>query len=115
MNHPHPDLPTPSKLEKGTFIYRTSKNKNPNNLANSGISDINSPLIYFGLDFVISIWIALEINDKYDKNIPCYLHIYQLNNDIDEFYKQYNENKREIRKNMMEIIQELVKINEMNK
>ena len=79
-----------NKLEKGTFIYRTSKNKNPNNLANSGISDINSPLIYFGLDFVISIWIALEINDKYDKNIPCYLHIYQLNNDIDEYKYIYD-------------------------
>lgn len=36
----------------------------------------NSEVVYFGLDFVIVIWIGLEINKKSDNYVPCYLHIY---------------------------------------
>ena len=67
-----------SILPKGTIIYRCSINKNPNKLNNKN----KSLLIYFGLDFVISLWIALEINDINEKYIPCYLHIYELTEDI---------------------------------
>ena len=65
---------TPKILPKNTLIYRCSTNSNPINF----YLHSNSPLIYFGLDFVISTWIALEIFNKIQKDIKYYLHIYKL-------------------------------------
>ena len=93
---------TPSILKKGNLLYRCSTYKNPNNF---GKSHSNSKLIYFGLDFVISIWIALEIKDRKinmmkslrqkkknltrrinkDKN-TFYLHVYEITDDINYKY-----------------------------
>lgn len=71
-------------LTEGTLIYRGSTNPNPNNFNSK--SKHKSPLIYFGLDFVISTWISLETYDKIQKNnriknktdIKYYLHVYRL-------------------------------------
>jgi hypothetical protein len=67
------------KLPKGSFLYRCSIYKDPKNIKSSSNK---SEVVYFGLDFVISIWIALEINEKSSEYIKCYLHIYQLKKDI---------------------------------
>lgn len=67
------------KLPKGTLLYRCSIYKDPNNFTLS--NDIGE-VIYFGLDFVIAIWLGLEINEKSKKYIKCYLHIYELQKDI---------------------------------
>lgn len=64
-----------NKLPKGTFLYRCSTQKEPLMISSS---NHKSSVIYFGLDFVIALWIVLEINEKSDKYIPCYLHIYEL-------------------------------------
>lgn len=103
----------PYILKKGTLLYRCSTYKNPNNF---GKSHVNSKLIYFGLDFVISIWIALEIKDRQinmmkslrqkkakmkttsrrinkgniSKNI-FYLHVYENTDDIN--YKYISNDK----------------------
>ncbi len=66
-------------LPKKTLLYRCSIYKNP---LYFGKSATKSNLIYFGLDFVISIWIALEIKDKNNKINNFYLHIYELTKDI---------------------------------
>jgi hypothetical protein len=68
-----------NKLPKGTILYRTSIYKDPNIIK---YSNDKSDVIYFGLDFVIAIWVALEINEKSFEYIPCYLHIYELEKDI---------------------------------
>ena len=73
------DKKNKNKLPKGTILYRTSIYKDPN-IINS--SNAKSDVIYFGLDFVISIWVALEINEKSSEYVPCYLHIYELEKDI---------------------------------
>ena len=80
----------PYILKKGNILYRCSIYKNPNYF---GKGHFNSKLIYFGLDFVISIWIALEINDRQIKEIKdsqinmmksiiqtntFYLHVYKI-------------------------------------
>lgn len=67
------------KLSYGTILYRCSTEKAPRKINSS---NNNSTVIYFGLDFVISIWVALEINEKSSEYIPCYLHIYELQKDI---------------------------------
>ena len=103
----------PYILKKGNLLYRCSTYKNPNNF---GKSHINSKLIYFGLDFVISIWIALEIKDRQinmmkslrqkktkmknttrsinkdnnNKN-TFYLHVYEITDDIN--YKYISNDK----------------------
>ena len=103
----------PYILKKGNLLYRCSMYKNPNNF---GKSHINSKLIYFGLDFVISIWIALEIKDRQiymikllrqkktkmknmtrrinkdnnNKN-TFYLHVYEITDDIN--YKYISNDK----------------------
>ena len=70
-------------LMEDTFIYRCSTNPSPSNFkAQSG----EGPLIYFGLDFVISTWFSLETYDTIQKNnriknktaIKYYLHVYKL-------------------------------------
>jgi len=103
----------PYILKKGTLLYRCSTYKNPNNF---GKSHINSKLIYFGLDFVISIWIALEIKDRQINMIKSlrqkktkiknttrrinkdnnnkntfYLHVYEITDDIN--YKYISNDK----------------------
>ena len=72
---------TPVKiLAKDTIIYRGSTESNPLKIASAS----KSPLLYFGLDFVISTWIALETYDriqndtKTKKDIHYYLHVYKL-------------------------------------
>lgn len=70
-----------STLPKHTKLYRCSLIANPLVFDKSFIG---SNVIYFGLDFVISIWISLEIYDK-DKNHKYnnfYLHVYELNKNI---------------------------------
>lgn len=67
------------KLPKGTKIYRCSTNKDPKII---NPSNDKSPVAYFGLDFVISSWIGLEINEKSTEYIPCYLHVYELQKDL---------------------------------
>ncbi len=67
------------KLPKGTPLYRCSTQKDP--LMISPFND-NSKVVYFGIDFVISVWLGLEINERSDKYIPCYLHVYELQKDI---------------------------------
>ena len=70
-------------LMEDTFIYRGSTSPSPSNFkAQFG----EGPLIYFGLDFVISTWFSLETYDKIQKNnriknktnINYYLHVYKL-------------------------------------
>ena len=68
-----------NKLPKNTLIYRCSIYKDPMIIKSS---DDKSKVVYFGIDFVISVWIALEINEKSSEYIPCYLHIYELKKDI---------------------------------
>jgi hypothetical protein len=68
-----------NKLPKETLLYRCSTQKDPLIITSS---NNKSSVIYFGLDFVIAIWIALEINEKSDKYVPCYLHIYELKKQI---------------------------------
>ena len=58
------------KLPKGTLLYRCSIYKDAKKII---LKDDKSKVIYFGLDFVIAIWIALEINEKSKKDIKCYL------------------------------------------
>ena len=58
-----------NKLPKETLLYRCSTQKDPLIITSS---NNKSSVIYFGLDFVIAIWIALEINEKSDKYVPCY-------------------------------------------
>jgi len=72
-----------NKLSKGTLLFRCSIFKDPYILKSS---NDKSEVIYFGLDFVISIWIALEINEKSSNYIECYLHIYELQKDISYKY-----------------------------
>ena len=67
------------KLPKGTLLYRCSIYKDPTNFT---LKNDKSQVIYFGLDFVIALWIGLEINEKSNKDIQCYLHIYELQKDI---------------------------------
>lgn len=67
------------KLPKGTLLFRCSIYKDPTNFT---LKDDKSQVIYFGLDFVIALWIALEINEKTNKDIQCYLHIYELQKNI---------------------------------
>jgi hypothetical protein len=64
-----------NKLSKGIILFRCSTQKDPTII---DPSNDKSEVIYFGLDFVICIWIALEINEKSDNYVPCYLHIYEL-------------------------------------
>jgi len=101
----------PYILKKGNLLYRCSMYKNPNTF---GKSHSNSKLIYFGLDFVISIWIALEIKDrqmhifslrqkktkmknttrrinKDNNNNTFYLHVYEITDDIN--YKYISNDK----------------------
>ena len=70
-------------LMEETLIYRGSTSPSPSNFkALHG----EGPLIYFGLDFVISTWFSLETYDKIQKNnriknktnIKYYLHVYKL-------------------------------------
>ena len=70
-------------LMEETLIYRGSTSPSPSNFkAQFG----EGPLIYFGLDFVISTWFSLETYDKIQKNnriknktaIKYYLHVYKL-------------------------------------
>jgi hypothetical protein len=73
-------------LPKDTIVFRGSTNPNPNNFN----SKSKSPLIYFGLDFVISTWISLENYDRMNENdkiknkddIKYYLHVYKLKNPL---------------------------------
>jgi hypothetical protein len=67
------------KLPKGTLLYRCTIYKDPTNFI---LNNEKSKVIYFGLDFVIALWIGLEINEKSNKYIKCYLHIYELQKDI---------------------------------
>lgn len=69
----------PHILNKETILYRCSIFKNP---LHFGKSFTGSKVIYFGLDFLISIWISLEIYERIKKVIPFYLHIYELKEDI---------------------------------
>jgi hypothetical protein len=74
-----------TKLTKGSFLYRCSTNKDPLNIEQ--LNNIKNDVIYFGLDFVIAIWIALEIYEKTSGEIKSYyLHIYQLTKDINYKY-----------------------------
>ena len=73
-----------NKLSYGTILYRCSTKKDPRNINEP--SNDNSKVLYFGLDFVIALWIALEINEKSSEYIPCYLHIYELQKDISYKY-----------------------------
>jgi len=68
-----------NKLPKGVILFRCSTNKDP-----LIIKPYNNKteVVYFGLDFVISVWIALEINEKSDNYVPCYLHVYELQKQI---------------------------------
>lgn len=59
-------------LPKNTLIYRGSSYPDPLDFKTK------SPVIYFGLDFVISTWISLETYDIIGKNKDYYLHIYKL-------------------------------------
>jgi hypothetical protein len=77
-------------LPKGIYLYRCSTNKNPNIIKSS--NDNNSKVLYFGLDFVIAIWIGLEINEKSSEYIPCYLHVYQIQKNIEYKYLYSNGN-----------------------
>ena len=70
-------------LMEDTLIYRGSTSPSPSNFkALHG----EGPLIYFGLDFVISTWFSLETYDTIQKNnriknktnIKYYLHVYKL-------------------------------------
>lgn len=70
-------------LSKGIYLYRCSTNKDPNIIKSS---NDNSKVIYFGLDFVIAIWIGLEINEKSSEYVPCYLHVYELQKNISYKY-----------------------------
>ena len=75
-------------LPENTIIYRGSTNPNPNNFN----SKSKSPLIYFGLDFVISTWISLENYDRINRNdIKYYLHVYKLKNPL--LYKYIYEDQ----------------------
>ena len=65
-----------TKLPKGTILYRCSTDENPYNIKTS------NDVIYFGLDFVICTWFALEINEKSSEYVKCYLHIYELKKDV---------------------------------
>lgn len=69
----------PYILREKTLLYRCSTYKNP---LQFGKSNTKSNLIYFGLDFVISTWIALEIKDRNPKINDYYLHVYELKEDI---------------------------------
>lgn len=73
----------PAILPKGTLLYRCSIYKGPFSF---GKSHVGSNLIYFGLDVLISIWIALEIYDRKKVNDKFYLHIYELKDDINYVY-----------------------------
>jgi len=76
-------------LTTGTILYRCSTSRDPYEFMTSATG---SPLIYFGLDFVISVWIALEINDRTKpKHIPCFLHTYILNKDVKYKYIRQSE------------------------
>ena len=72
-----------NKLPKGTILYRCSVYKDPTIIKSS---NVKSEVVYFGLEFVTAIWIALEINEKSDEYVPCYLHIYELQKDISYKY-----------------------------
>jgi len=76
-------------LPTETFIYRGTLQKNPYNFK----SNRKSPLIYFGLDFVISTWISLETHHKFQKDNRIknkihtyYLHVYKTKTPIDYTY-----------------------------
>lgn len=71
-------------LNKDTYLYRCSIQKDPLNF----ITKSKSPLIYFGLDFVISVWIALEIEERSETNNDYYMHIYKLKDDTNYTYLQ---------------------------
>jgi hypothetical protein len=68
-----------NKLAKGMILFRCSTEKDPMIISPS---HDKSEVVYFGLDFVIAIWIGLEINEKSDNYVPCYLHIYEFQKDI---------------------------------
>jgi hypothetical protein len=72
-----------NKLAKGMILFRCSTEKDPMIINNSYDK---SEVVYFGLDFVIAIWIGLEINEKSDNYVPCYLHIYEFQKDISYKY-----------------------------
>jgi len=75
---------TPKKiLPIKTLLYRCSIYENPNTF---GKSHTKSPVIYFGLDFIISTWIALEIYQRDNKINNFFLHIYESNKEIDYVY-----------------------------
>jgi hypothetical protein len=70
-------------LKPGTLLYRCSISPKPMTFSKS---QLGSPLIYFGLDFVIATWIGLEINDRNKKPVPCYLHVYKLKKPVKYHY-----------------------------
>lgn len=72
----------PAILPKGTTLYRCSIYTSPTKF---GKSKLGSSLMYFGLDVAISIWLALEIKDR-NKDVQCYLHVYELQEDIEYKY-----------------------------
>jgi len=72
-------------LPVGTLLYRGTLQERPYNFK----SNTGSPLIYFGLDFVISTWISLETHDHIQKNNRIkiknrtyYLHVYKTKKPI---------------------------------
>ena len=72
-----------NKLPKGTILYRCSTSRDANDIKSS---NNKTKVVYFGLDFVIAIWIGLEINEKSSNYIECFLHIYELQKDISYKY-----------------------------
>ena len=78
-------------LMEDTLIYRASTNPNPTNFKTL---HGEGPLIYFGLDFVISTWFSLETYDIIQQNnriknktaIKYYLHVYKLQKKLEYKY-----------------------------
>jgi hypothetical protein len=78
-------------LMEDTLLYRSSTNPNPINFKSL---HGEGPLIYFGLDFVISTWFSLETYDRIQQNnriknklaTKYYLHVYKLQEKLNYKY-----------------------------